>query len=95
MSEYDRGRKQFILGLVVVALVAPLVAGLAAFAAAVGALVAADGYKRMNSAERDRGATPAPPAALPRLATQRPVMRTGNRGPGRRSTARRHSRTFH
>ncbi|MBL1078885.1 hypothetical protein JK358_31225 [Nocardia sp. 2] len=95
MSEYVRGRKQFILGLLVATLVAPIAAGLAALAATMGVLAAREGWRRMMPPERGRGAVAAEPAT-PRLATQRPVMRAGNRGPGRRSTVRRHHhRVFH
>src|SRR4051794_34872040 len=87
MSEYDRGRKQYALGLGLVAIITPLAAIVMAIAAAVGALLAAEGRKRMAEAGNHNSANTAP--APPRLATQRPLSRGENRGPRRRHGSRR------
>ncbi|MEV6768419.1 hypothetical protein AB0N05_07275 [Nocardia sp. NPDC051030] len=87
MSEYDRGRKQFTLGLGLVAIITPLAAIIMAIAAAVGALLAVEGRKRMAAAPNPN--TPTTAQSPPRLATQRPLSRGENRGPRRNHGSRR------
>ncbi|MFJ4650031.1 hypothetical protein ACIP5Y_02020 [Nocardia sp. NPDC088792] len=81
MGEYDRGRKQYALGLTLVTIITPLAAVCAAIAAAVGALLTVKGRKRMENSR-----APDPAAATPALraaATRRPE-RGATRGPQRR-----------
>ncbi|MEV6065906.1 hypothetical protein AB0L82_05075 [Nocardia sp. NPDC052001] len=78
MSEADSARRQFRLGLLLLALATPLAAACTALAAALGALLLSDARKRLNP--------PAPlptSKTLPRVASPRPTPRADSRRPRR------------
>ncbi|MFI1917056.1 hypothetical protein [Nocardia sp. NPDC020380] len=81
MGEYDRGRKQYALGLTLISIITPLAAVCAAIAAAVGALLTVKGRRRMEASNTTESAIPAP---APRSATPRRPDRGATRGPQRR-----------
>ncbi|WP_297624775.1 hypothetical protein [Nocardia sp.] len=81
MSEEDRARRQFLLGLITVAVITPLAALCTALAAAIGTLLMEDARTRLAQALRAR--QPSPRLPLPRSATPRPVSPAGTRHPRR------------
>ncbi|WP_330179321.1 hypothetical protein OHB26_22950 [Nocardia sp. NBC_01503] len=90
MTEADSARRQFRLGLLLLACATPLAALCTALAAALGAV--------MLTQARARQRQPAPPrtpsrTSLPRLATPRPAPRADTRRP--RRGPRHHGRILH
>ncbi|WP_327145016.1 hypothetical protein [Nocardia sp. NBC_01327] len=81
MSEEDRARRQFLLGLITVAVLTPLAALCTALAAALGTLLMQDARTRLAHALRREPAPSRLP--LPRSATPRPVSPAGTRHPRR------------
>ncbi|MET9492015.1 hypothetical protein [Nocardia sp. NPDC006630] len=82
MSEEDRARRQFLLGLITVAVLTPLAALCTALAAALGTLLMQDARTRLAHALRREPAS-SPRLPLPRTATPRPVSPAGTRHPRR------------
>ncbi|GAB2551537.1 hypothetical protein [Nocardia heshunensis] len=80
MNEDDSARREFVFGLFLITVIAPLAAGLTAFAALLGAAWITDGRARLR-AQRGQGVNGA--TAPVRPATQRPRSRVRQRHPRR------------
>ncbi|MRH89757.1 hypothetical protein GFY24_20300 [Nocardia sp. SYP-A9097] len=89
MSEADSARRQFRLGLLLLACITPLAALCTALAAALGALMLSEARKRLHPPAPQ----PTPRTPLPRFASPRPSQRADTRRP--RRGPRPHSRIVH
>ncbi|MVU76903.1 hypothetical protein GPX89_06550 [Nocardia sp. ET3-3] len=94
MNEDDSARREFVFGLFLTTVLAPLLAGLTAFAAGVGAVYLSDGLSRLRGRHRDRQADQVPLSA-PRMATHRAVRRADNRHARRALANRRPGGVLH
>ncbi|MGW4352942.1 hypothetical protein ACWELJ_12740 [Nocardia sp. NPDC004582] len=84
MTEDDSARREFVFGLFLATVLAPLLAGLTSFAAILGAHLTREALHRL----RDGREKPGDPSA-PHLAAQRPLRHAGHRHTRRALSTRR------
>ncbi|MEU1429620.1 hypothetical protein ABZ412_21330 [Nocardia sp. NPDC005746] len=91
MTEDVSARREFVFGLFLATVLAPLLAGLTSFAAILGAHLTREAAHRLRTARREKPVEP----ESPHLAAQRPLRHAGHRHARRALSTRRPGGVLH
>ncbi|MEU1209893.1 hypothetical protein [Nocardia sp. NPDC005825] len=91
MTEDDSARREFVFGLFLATVLAPLLAGLTTFAAILGMHMIREALHRLRDARREKPLKP----ESPHLTAQRPLRHSGHRHARRALSTRRPGGVLH